>query len=94
MVLSQHKATLYLLNYQVSAQKMTVQLRSISQEQSPADTHPDSTGESGTRRPHAPSGTEPLSPCSALGIPPADAERPNLTSPPRLAEQEQQAPAC
>lgn len=54
MVLSQHKAMLYLLNYQISAQKMTAQLRSVSQEQSLADTCRDSRGESGTPIPMCP----------------------------------------
>lgn len=74
--------------------KMMAQLRSVSREQSPADTRRDSSGDSRAPRACAPSGTEPLSPCSAAQIPPHGTDRPNLTSPARLAEQEQQPPTC
>lgn len=56
MVLSQHKATLYLLNYQISAQRTPTQPRSVSQEQSPTETRRDSSGESSTPIPMLPTG--------------------------------------
>lgn len=46
MVLAQDKDMLYLLNYQISAQKITVQFRIIYQEQSPAKSQRESKAES------------------------------------------------
>lgn len=58
MVLAQDKDMLYLLNYQISAQKMTVQFRIISQEQSPANPPRESKGESKIPRTRPTSGME------------------------------------
>ena len=58
MVLAQDKDMLYLLNYQISTQKITVQFRIISQEQSPANSQRESKGESKLLRTRPASGME------------------------------------